>query len=95
MPVNGTWRVSYDLTSVTQRGQVNRVFVYFNDEKLWKTEHHTTIEMDANSNGLVRSSGGREWNLDASAGDTIDLRATSMGGMFWYMNFCIQFIPKL
>ena len=85
--------MSYDLTSSVHSGENNQAYIYRNDKKLYRTNHSSGSTYK--DNGLVRSSGGREGTLDAKVGDTLYLKATSMDGSFWYINFCVQFVPKM
>ena len=91
--MSGAWRVTYDLTSFVHSGDRNRVFIYLNDKKHFKTEHHT--HSTYKGDGRVGSTGGRDWTFDASKGDTLKLMATNMDGDVWQINFCIQYIPKI
>ena len=70
----------------------NNVHLYLNGEMLTETEHDTFSE-----SGLVNSTGGRVWTMDASAGDEIDIRADTMDGQsqYWRILFCTEFVPKM
>ena len=93
MPVSGTWRASFDLTSLVHSGENNRVAIYRNDKKLYRTDHGSSSTYK--DSGLVRFSGGRHTFLEAKVGDTLYLKVTSMDGSYWYINFCVLFVPKM
>ena len=90
VPVSGVWRISFSLTSNVHSGQQNYAFLYFNGDQLDETEHHIGTEV-----GDVDSTGGRVIILEASAGDSINLRATLVQRELWRINFCAEFIPRI
>ena len=90
MPMSGVWKVSYSLMSEVSEGEENGVWLHLNDRQLDQTEHYTYT-----SSGTVSSTSGLEWTMEASAGDTITLRVDESQGDFMYINFCVDFIPKM
>ena len=72
--------------------KANWAYLYLNGEWLGTSTAHYTYY---NGPGMVDLTGGRVVTLEASAGDHIDLRATEMGGSFFYINFCVEFIAKM
>ena len=47
------------------------------------------------SSGLVASTGGRELIVEASAGDSISLRTSTMDGEYWRVMTCFEFLPRI
>ena len=90
LPVSGAWRVSYSLRSSVGSKKGNYAYLYMNRNQLTETLHNTYSE-----SGQVYSTGGRVWTLEASAGDKIELRADNMGGDYYRIIFCAEFIPKM
>ena len=95
VPVSGAWRISYSLQSSGRgvaliRDEKNIAVLYKNGNSLQGTQYYS-----ASSDGWVASTGGRVVNMEANAGDRIDLRATRIDDIFWDILFCAEFIPKL
>ena len=90
MPVSGAWRLSYSMQSWVDSGEENWAHLYINGDQLQGPDHDTS-----SGNGWVRSTGGRLVTLEASAGDTIEIRTTNMGGYYYYVYFCAEYIPKM
>ena len=78
------------MKSKTNGGGWNIVFLFFNGKKLMETEHSTYSD-----GGRTDSTGGRVVTLEASAGDTIYLRTTTMDGKYYHVNYCAEYIPKI
>ena len=90
MPLSGAWRLTYSLASYVDSGDWNYCYLYLNGDQLPKTEHYTR-----SSTEYGRSTSGRVVTLEASAGDTIELRATKMDGSYYRMTFCLEYISKM
>ena len=102
MPMSGIWRVSYSLEvevsaeegrGERRKGDYNGMWLHLNDHRLDETEHYTY-----SSSGTVAATGGREWTMETSAGDTITLSADECRAdacNLMYINFCVDFIPKM
>ena len=92
LPVSGTWRISYFLGSYVDSGKFNSAWLFFhgNGNSLDESSHYTE---SVNGGGTVSSTGGRVVNLEASAGDRIYIRANTMGGHYYDIYFCAEFIP--
>ncbi len=89
VPVSGAWRVSYSMRSRVDSWQSNTAYLHMNGDILYGTEHVTYSE-----SGVVSSTGGRVVTLEASAGDKIELRATSMSSRYYENLYCAEYIPK-
>ena len=87
MPVSGAWQLTFSLTSVVDSAETNFCYLYINGNQLGKTYHGTH-----STNGKVDSTGGRVVTLEASTGDTIELKADRMDGKFWRINFCAEYM---
>ena len=87
MPLSGTYRVSYSLTSVVYSGKSNNVYLHLNDDQLPETRHTTYSDRDQ-----VQSTSGLVVTLEASAGDTIELRTSKMDHQFYRINFCVEYV---
>ena len=90
VPVSGVWRVTFSMQSLVNTGEYNNAFLYENNYKRWETEHGTH-----SASGRVRSTGGREWTLEARAGQFFYLKADSMDGIYLDINFCAEYISKM
>ena len=90
MPVSGAWRLTYSLRSSVDSGDGNFAYLYINGNQLSETLHETYSE-----SGGVSSTGGREVTLEASAGDKIEVKTTTLDGNYWNILYCAEFIPKM
>jgi len=90
VPVSGAWRLSYNMESRVPGGpgEWNTAYLYLNDQQLPETDHYS-------QSGAVSSTGGRVVTLEASAGDEIEIRTTSMDGSYGQILYCAEFIPKM
>ena len=88
MPMTGAWRVFYSLMSAVGTNEANHAYIYFNNMPLPPSYHDSWSE-----NGFLDTTSGREVNVKASAGDSIRFKADRMDGKFWYISFCVEFIP--
>ena len=68
----------------------NICYLSINDEALDETRHYTYSE-----SGVVQSTGGRVVTLEASAGDTIEIRVDRMDRYYYNILYCAEFIPKI
>ena len=90
VPVSGTWRVRFNVQSMMNSNEEKLLWVYLNSEAVSESLHKSY-----NSNaGQVTYTGGREIVLDASEGDTISLRTTTMQGIFWEISMCLEYQPN-
>ena len=92
VPISGLWRVSYSLyssvTSPSDSGVGNSVFLYHNNARVPETLHLTY-----SANGTMGSTGGRELIAKASAGDSIYLKTTDMNGDgFYQIKTCFEIV---
>ena len=78
MPVTGAWRLTYSLYSFVDSGDNNWAYLHLNGDPLRETRHYTYSQT-----GAVTSTGGRVVTLEASAGDQIEIRATTMGNNYY------------
>ena len=90
MPLSGSYRVSYSMLSYVNSDQTNIVHLHHNDLALEESRHKTH-----SSSGLVASTGGRELIVEASAGDSISLRTSTMDGEYWRVMTCFEFLPRI
>ena len=90
MPVSGAWRVTYSLMSRMHSGDYNNAYLFINGDQLTETQHYTY-----SGSGVVDSTGGRVVTLEASAGDKIEIRAPQMDGIYRYVLYCAEYIPKM
>ena len=95
LPVSGTWRISYFLGSAVDSYKFNSARLFFHGignygNSLDESGHYTE---SVNGGGTVSTTGGRVVNLEASARDNIYIRAGTMGGHFYDIYFCAEFIP--
>ena len=65
----------------------NIVWVYINDWAVPESLHKSYFS----NAGEVTYTGGREILLEASEGDTISLRTTTMQGNFWEILMCLEY----
>ena len=92
MPLSGDWRVSYSLTSDVACGvnipcaEENLLYIYINGNRLFETMFSTK------SYYTQYSTGGREWILEARAGDTIWLGALQLEGEIERIIFCVNLL---
>ena len=91
MPVSGAWRLSNSLFSSVGTGEANSATLFINGNLLSQAYHST---YNGNSD-TVLSTGGRMVTVQASAGDSIEIRATRMDHHFGQVQFCAEFIPKI
>ena len=82
--------MSYSLRSSVHIKEGNTAWLFLNGNQLDETEHNTY-----SNSGTVSSTGGRVVTLEASAGDTIEIRATQMDRYYVNIYFCAEFIPKM
>ena len=92
VPVSGAWRLTYSLYSQGASVDYNVCFLYINGDQLDETRHVTYSE-----SGIMISTSGRVVTLEASAGDKIEIRATTMEGSYgyYYILYCAEYIPKM
>ena len=90
MPVSGAWRLTYSLESSVGSGEYNYCYLYLNGAQLDETKHHSYSE-----SGEVQSTGGRVVTVEASAGDKIEIRATTMDGDYYEILYCAEYKPKM
>ena len=90
MPVSGVWRVNFNLLSFVESSEWNWVSLYLNVGRIKGTKHETS-----SPSGLVRSTSGRVVTVEASAGDSIELKAEKMEGSYYFINFCVDYIAKM
>ena len=90
VPMSGTWRLSFSLGTMSDSYQDSTLCLFINDVHIEEAIHYSY-----SNGGLVGATGGREWTLKASAGDSISLRPGTLPleGKFSRIEFCIQFIP--
>ena len=87
--MSGVWRVTFSLYSRVDSGESNLAYLYINGGQVAESEHHTY------GSRSVFSTGGREVTREVSQGDTIELRTTEMRGIYYDINFCAEYFPKL
>ena len=90
VPVSGAWRVSFSLVSKVWSGYEMKAQLLLNDRGILESAHHTYSGLHPKY-----STGGREVTVEASAGDTIYLKALDMGGEYTHIYFCAEYIPKM
>ena len=73
--------------SALDTSERNEVYVYFNGNKLPESYHYTNY----GGKSYIRSTGGREVTVAASARDTIYLRTGTMKDGFHQILFCVAF----
>ena len=88
--MSGAWRLSYSLESWVDGGEINYSYLYINGNKLDETQHETR-----SGSGWDSTTGGRVVTLEASAGDKIELRATSMSSRYYENLYCAEYIHKM
>ena len=86
VPMSGTWRLSFSLGTMSDSYQDSTLCLFINDVHIEEAIHYSY-----SNGGLVGATGGREWTLKASAGDSISLRPGTLEGKFSRIEFCIQF----
>ena len=90
--MSGAWRLTYSLQSQVDSGDQNFLRLTLNGRLLGpETQHHTYNT----GSGEVISTGGRVVTLEASAGDMIEIRAPQMDGIYRYVLYCAEYIPKM
>lgn len=90
LPVPGAWRVTYSLWSQVDSGDFNFAWLLLNGKKFLSESVHRTSSKSCK----VDSTGGRMVILEASAGETIELRTTRMDLNWQYIYFCAEYIAK-
>ena len=80
MPVSGAWRLSYSMYSRSNSGKTNIAWLYINGQLLDESEHRTNSE---------------RVNLEASAGDEIEIRTSGMEVDYYDIQYCAEYIPKM
>ena len=90
MPLSGSYRVSFSMLSYVNSTETNIGHLYHNDVVLEESRHKTH-----SSSGMVASTGGRELTVEASAGDSISLKTSTMDGDYWRVMTCFEFLPKI
>ena len=85
--MTGVWRVHFSLQSRVEAGEGNFVYIYHNQQQIEETQHESYSEYD-----LVQSTGGRELVTRAEWGDTFHLGTTVMGGTFYGIITCFEFV---
>ena len=91
VPVSGAWRISYSIQSNVGRGEGNYSWLSLNGNQLQESQYVTFIESD----GLARSTGGRVLTLEASAGDTIEMKTGAIDHDYRYIILCVNYISKM
>ena len=91
MPVSGAWRLTYSMGSTVNSWNSNLSFLYINGGLLDESSRYRTFS----ETGQVLSTGGRVVTVEASAGDKIEIRATTVDGSYWRIIFCAEFISKM
>ena len=87
VPLTGVWRVSFSLRSYVNTGQKNWVYIYHNQQKIGETYHYTYSEYYK-----MYYTGGRELITRAEQGDTFHLGTWGMGGNFYQIITCFEFV---
>ena len=82
--------MSYSMQSWVDSEEENWAHLYINGDQQLEASHDTS-----SGNGWVRSTGGRLVTLEASTGDTMEIRTTNMGGYYYYIYFCAEYIAKM
>ena len=90
MPVSGAWKLSYSMESRLDSGEQNGCSFYINGQ--WREMTHYLTRSET---GRVSSTGGRVLTLEVSAGDKIELRATSVTGYLIHIMYCVEYIPRM
>ena len=80
------------MVSYVDNAEGNRALIYINGYPQYEAEHST---YSLGSSGVVKSTGGRVWIMEASAGDKIEIRADEMDYDYYRIIFCTEFIPKM
>ena len=88
--MSGAWRVTFNMESRVESENYNISHLYLNGYKLEGTMHKTYSK-----SGEVKSTSGRVVTIEASAGDTIELRTDPNQGSYYYINFCAEYITKI
>ena len=70
-------------------GNHNYCYLYINGEQQPETSQTYS------ESRVVTSTGGRVVTLEASAGDQIEIRAPQMDGIYRYVLYCAEYIPKM
>ena len=91
MPVSGAWRISYSMFSWVDSGEQNDANLYINGQQLSDETFHRTYS----ESGLVVSTSGRVVTVEASAGDEIEIRTTTMLGDYYRILYCAEYIAKM
>jgi len=68
-------------------GPANFVYIYHNQQQIVEALHHTYSESK-----VVTSTGGRELVTRAERGDTFHLGTGRMGGIFYNIIPCFEFV---
>jgi len=90
VPLSGVWRVTFSMESAVESEDRNIAYLFLNGHMLDETRHYTI-----STSGRVSSTSGLVVTLEASAGDTISLRTTVLDGWYNYINFCVEYLPKM
>ena len=72
-------------------GEFNYAYLLINGgQQVYESRHGTSSET-----GIVRSTSGREVIREFSQGNTIELRAYRMEGVYYHINYCAEYNPKM
>ena len=88
---SGLSQVTFSMRSHVSNGDANHAILYVNNDKVPRSTHTTYTQI---GNGLVESTSGRELFLEGAQGDNIELRVTTMGGQYYTINYCVEYISK-
>ena len=78
------------MESYVDSGESNYAFLSLNGDQQYETSHYT-----GSDGGNVRSTGGRVDTLEISAGDQIDVRTSGVGGTYYHILYCAEYISKM
>ena len=76
-----------NLISNVDSWEYNFAYLFHNGNKLYNSQLGTS-----SGSGEMYFTGGRVVTLEASAGDTIEIRTTMMDGSYYRISFCVEYI---
>ena len=76
--------------SRVESSEYNGAMLYINGHQVQESQHWL---YSGSGGGQVRSTSGREVNLEVSQGDKIKLRAHVMDGYYEHINYCVEYVP--
>ena len=82
----GTWEISFSFVSEANSGEINRAWLYLNDEPIEESYHYTGYY---SSEGIIASLGSRSLYMRLESGDTITLRADDVRDLD-HITLCFQ-----